>query len=100
MVVKFTSSISNDIHIGCDKNMLNKFDGTIGKINVYTEAPTNLAVFAEDKYSDLIGRLTKRVEGASISITDESLSQEYVRDSLGEYFEMKNLPKVKIVSEI
>jgi hypothetical protein len=100
MLIRFTTSLNNDIHIGSDKNMGNKFDGTIGRLNIYTESPSDLTSFAQDKYSDLIGRLTKRIDGASISITDESISQEYVRDSLGEYFEMKNLPKVKIVSEI
>jgi hypothetical protein len=100
VAVKFDASMNYDVHIGCSKNVTDKMDGTIGKLNIYEVAPSNLSQFIEDKYSDLIGRLTKKVDADSIIVNDSSVTQEYIRDSLGEYYEMKNLPKVKIVSEI
>ena len=99
-IAVFSSSLSSDIHIGSNKNVEEKFDGTIGKLNIYSVAPAYMTTFVEDKYLDLIGKNVKTINGGTASINDSSATQEYIRDSFGEYYEMKNLPKVKIVSEI
>ncbi len=99
-IVVFPSPISSDLHLGINKNNQQKFDGTIGKLNVYSTAPSNMTVFSLEKYRDLVGTNTKNIVGGVASITDTSATQEYVRDEFGEYYQMINLPKVKIVSEI
>ena len=99
-IAVFPSALASDIHIGSNKNVQEKFDGTIGKLNIYSVAPAEMTSFAEEKYLDLIGKNIKNITGGTASINDSSATQEYIRDSLGEYYEMKNLPKVKIVSEI
>lgn len=100
LLVLFDSPNSLDICLGSDKNIQDVLDGTIGKINIYTTAPQNITDFAEQKFLDLIGVPFKSLSGGTASVSDTSASQEYIRDSLGEYYQMKNLPKVKIVSEI
>jgi hypothetical protein len=99
-IAVFPSSLSSDIHIGSNKNVQEKFDGTIGKLNIYSVAPSDMPAFAEEKYLDLIGKNIKNITGGTASINDSSVTQEYVRDEFGEYYEMINLPKVKIVSEL
>ena len=99
LVVAFSESLSSEIHIGINKTMDEKLDGTIGKINVYQVAPSNIATFCSDKYQDLVGKMFRSIDGGSASISDTSLTQQYVRDTFNEYYEMKNLPKVRIVSE-
>ena len=98
-VVVFSESLSSEVHIGINKTMSEKLDGTIGKINVYELTPSNISVFCSDKYQDLIGNVAKSIDGGSASISDTSATQQYVRDTFNEYYEMKNLPKVRIVSE-
>lgn len=99
-ILHFSTQLSADAHIGSNKTLQEKLDGTIGKINIYSTAPSDLNSFSLEKYLDLIGTNTKTIVGGSASITDSSLTQEYLRDSLGEYYQMINLPKVRIVSEI
>lgn len=100
LILLFGAPTSSEIHLGTDKNIQNVLDGTIGKINVYVNSPQNLSDFCEQKFLDLIGVPFKSLSGGVANISDTSASQEYVRDSLGEYYQMRNLPKVKIVSDI
>jgi hypothetical protein len=72
-------------------------NGSIGKICIYENTPTDIASYVSDKYHDLIGRISRSISGGSISAKDESTTpQTYYRNS--EYFEMIELPKVKFVS--
>lgn len=100
LILLFDAPTSSEVHLGTDKNIQNVLDGTIGKINVYVNSPQNLSDFCEQKFLDLIGVPFKSLSGGVANISDTSASQEYVRDSLGEYYQMRNLPKVKIVSDI
>lgn len=100
LIAVFPSAISNTIHLGRDKNISNPMDGSLGKINIYTLSPQNMTTFAQDKYLDILGSVKKILVGGTSSINDTSATQEFVRDINGEYFEMRNLPKVKIISEI
>lgn len=98
VVVVLPTPLDLDIHIGVDKNLANAMDGTLGRINMYTAIPTNMAELVSQKYQDLLGNITETINGGSVSITDTDSTQTFVRDSQGEYYEMKNLPKVKIVT--
>lgn len=100
LIAVFPTAISNTIHLGKNKIGSSPMDGSLGKINIYTNPPQNISVFAENKYLDILGKVKKNLIGATASITDTSLTQEYIRDINGEYFEMRNLPKIKIISEI
>lgn len=72
-------------------------NGSIGKICVYENTPTDIASYVSDKYQDLIGRVSRSISGGTISVTDEPVAtQTYYRNS--EYFEMLELPKVKFVT--
>ena len=98
VVINFGSSIDRVIRIGTDKSSANGINGSIGKLSVYENSPPSISSFARDKYQDLIGKITYQLSGGSVSITDEpATTQEYYRDSNGEYYEMIQLPKVKFV---
>jgi hypothetical protein len=97
MVVVLPAQTDSSIHLGNNKSSQNMINGSIGKICIYENTPTDIASYVSDKYQDLIGRISRSISGGSISATDESITpQTYYRNS--EYFEMIELPKVKFVS--
>lgn len=95
--VVLPAQTDSSIHLGNNKSSQNMINGSIGKICIYENTPTDIASYVSDKYQDLIGRISRSISGGSISATDESITpQTYYRNS--EYFEMIELPKVKFVS--
>lgn len=87
----------SSIHLGNNKSSQNMMNGSIGKICIYENTPTDISSYVSDKYQDLIGRISRSISGGSIFATDEpAATQTYYRNS--EYFEMIELPKVKFVS--
>lgn len=95
--VVLPTQIDSSIHLGNNKSSQNMINGSIGKICVYENTPTDTASYVSDKYQDLIGRVSRSISGGTISVTDEPAApQTYYRNS--EYFEMLELPKVKFVT--
>jgi hypothetical protein len=96
LFVVFPANLTSNIFLGKDKTSENCMDGSIGKLNIYTEVPADLPTFVEDKYRDIIGRITKSVDGELLTIRDSETTQQYSRSDDGSYYEMIKLPKVKI----
>lgn len=94
--IDFGSLITEDIHFGSDSLSENVLDGSMGRLVLYQDNLNNLSDFVGKRYSNIFSNTSFSVGGGSVSINDQSVTQTYVRDSYGEYFEMENLPKVKI----
>lgn len=96
LFIVFPSTLTSNIFLGKDKTYENCIDGSIGKLNIYTEVPANLSTFIQNKYRDIIGRITRSVNGDLLTIRDFESTQQYSRSDDGSYYEMIKLPKVKI----
>lgn len=96
LFVVFPSALNSNIHLGKDKNLSNCIDGSIGKLNIYTSVPSSEPTFILEKYQDLVGRITKVVDGGSATLRDSELTQQYIRSEDESYYEMVKLPRIKI----
>lgn len=96
LFVVLPSATSSNVHLGKDKLLNSGLDGSIGKLNLYTSLPASPAKFALEKYQDLVGRITKIIDGGSATLRDSELTQQYIRSEDESYYEMVKLPKIKI----
>ena len=102
MAAVFTSAQSSDINLGINNTQTVGLSGSIGHIAVHETEPTDLSGYIQNRNQAIFGRYyMSKLDTDSLNISDNPEStQEYIRTEDGKYFEMKQLPRVKIVQNL
>lgn len=102
IAVLFTSVQSSPINIGIDNTQSSGLSGSIGHLAVHEVEPASISSYIQSRNQAVFGRYyLSKLDSDSVNISDiPSATQEYIRTEDGKYFEMKELPKVKIVQNL
>lgn len=102
MAVVFTSAQSSDIKLGINNEQTSGISGSIGHLAIHETEPASLSDYIQSRNQAIFGRYyLSKLDTDSINISDvPDLTQEYIRTEDGKYFEMIELPRVKIVQNL
>lgn len=102
MAVLFTSAQSADINLGINNTQTVGLSGSIGHMAVHQVEPTSISDYIQNRNQAIFGRYyLSKLDADSLDISDTPAStQQYIRTEDGKYFEMKELPRVKIVQNL
>lgn len=102
MAILFTSAKSSPINIGINNTQTSGLSGSIGHMAIHEIEPASISSYIQSRQQAIFGRYyLSKLDSDSIDISDiPGATQEYVRTEDGKYFEMKELPKVKIVQNL
>lgn len=102
IAVLFTSAQTYPINIGINNTQTSGLSGSIGHMAVHEVEPSSISSYIQSRKQAIFGRyyLSKK-DSDSIDLSDTpDATQEYIRTEDGKYFEMKELPRVKIVQNL
>jgi hypothetical protein len=100
--VVFTSAQSSRIHLGINNNQDNGISASLGNFAIHETAPASLSDYLAARTQAIFGRYyISKIDTDSLDISDTPVStQQFYRTEDGKYFEMKELPRVKIVQNL
>lgn len=100
IAINFNSVAPTKLYFGVDRNVENALSGSVGLITINPNEPSSITSYLQEKYQSLIGRFSIVFnESDQLVISDSSTSNSFIYLNDGKYFEMQELPKIKIIED-
>jgi hypothetical protein len=96
-LVVFSDNYEDDVLLGISYDKLQSSNITVGEVFCYSQEIEDPVLLAEERYFIAFNKNTSSIQGGQFSISSDSLDKNASFNQSRNFYQMENMPKVKII---